>query len=87
MRAHGNVAWPVNNLCYNSMMLWLHNWKEADALRKINYTHVAWIIKQVELFLRADLKGVSKKAGKLITILVIAAYKERQSRFQQRLYR
>lgn len=35
MHAHGNVAWSVNDLYYNSMMLWRHGWKERDAIRAI----------------------------------------------------
>ncbi|KAJ4131000.1 hypothetical protein NW768_006540 [Fusarium equiseti] len=49
---------------------------------KVNYTHVAWIIKQVELFLRADLKGVSKNARN--PILAVAACREQVVELKKR---
>ncbi|KAM0192661.1 hypothetical protein ACHAPI_008245 [Fusarium lateritium] len=35
MRAHGNVAQPVNHLYYNGIILWRHLWKESKALGHI----------------------------------------------------
>ncbi|KAI1053698.1 hypothetical protein LB507_007280 [Fusarium sp. FIESC RH6] len=35
MRAHGNVAGPVNSLFYNGIMAFHHEWKEMEALFKI----------------------------------------------------
>lgn len=43
---------------------------------QVNLTHAGWIMEHIESILKSDLKGVGKNAGKPMTVLVVAAYKE-----------
>ncbi|KAL4725501.1 hypothetical protein ACLX1H_007650 [Fusarium chlamydosporum] len=90
MRAHGSDAFVVNDLFYNgenvnkyhprnqciAQLEFTRARATPRSSSQVNLTHAGWIMEHIESILKSDLKGVGKNAGKPMTVLVVAAYKE-----------